>query len=275
MVDPFNKLKEDDGYGNINSYVFCYNYTFKLKGRTLAHNAFVAGNFNKWKNNELRMYKNMDGWILPLFLKEGTHTYKFIVDGEWILDPGNPLILNDGKGNENSEIGIGEVHLFQLKGYESAKSVFLAGNFNQWNPGELRMEKKDNIWQISYVLAPGNYKYKFIVDGIWITDPGNPFIEGSGSTKNSLLAFHPNYTFILNQFRDARQVTVCGNFNQWRPDEYRMIKKDGAWVLPIFLLPGKIVYKYLVDKKWILDPDNKLWEENEYGTGNSIMWIKN
>jgi hypothetical protein len=29
----------------------------------------------------------------------------------------------------------------------------------------------------------------------------------------------------------------------------------------------------IVDKEWKLDPGNELWEENEYGTGNSVLWI--
>jgi hypothetical protein len=30
----------------------------------------------------------------------------------------------------------------------------------------------------------------------------------------------------------------------------------------------------VVDQKWIIDPTNELWEENEYGTGNSVLWIE-
>ncbi len=274
ILDPFNKHKQNDGFGNINSYVFCYNYIFKLSERSQAHNVFLAGSFNNWNSKELRMNKVAEGWDLPLYLKEGTHTYKFIVDGQWILDPNNQRVLNDGNGNDNSEIGIGDANLFQLKGFESAKEVYLSGSFNNWIPHELRMEKKSGQWQLSYVLASGNYEYKFNVEGKWITDPDNLFVTGSGKTTNSVLAFHPNYTFTLNHFANARQVFITGNFNQWRTDGYRMIKKDDKWVFPIYLFSGKIIYKFIVDNKWILDPDNKTWEENEYGTGNSVLWIQ-
>jgi hypothetical protein len=37
--------------------------------------------------------------------------------------------------------------------------------------------------------------------------------------------------------------------------------------------PGNSEYKFIVDGKWILDPDNKLYEENQYGTGNSVLCI--
>jgi hypothetical protein len=53
-----------------------------------------------------------------------------------------------------------------------------------------------------------------------------------------------------------------------------MVKEGNAWKLPLHLDPGKCLYKFIVDGKWILDPDNENWEENEYGTGNSVLWFE-
>jgi hypothetical protein len=53
-----------------------------------------------------------------------------------------------------------------------------------------------------------------------------------------------------------------------------MKKEDGQWTLDVYLGYGKHTYKFIVDGKWILDPDNKLWEQNEYSTGNSVLWIE-
>ena len=53
-----------------------------------------------------------------------------------------------------------------------------------------------------------------------------------------------------------------------------MSKQDGKWILPLFLNPGKYTYKFIIDGKWILDPANKLYEENEYGTDNSVLWVE-
>jgi len=52
-----------------------------------------------------------------------------------------------------------------------------------------------------------------------------------------------------------------------------MFFKDGSWILPCFLEPGKYIYKFVIDGKWILDPSNSVWEENEYNTGNSVLWV--
>ena len=36
---------------------------------------------------------------------------------------------------------------------------------------------------------------------------------------------------------------------------------------------GNYEYKFIVDGTWILNPFNKLYEQNEYDTNNSILWI--
>ncbi len=272
MEDPNNKFKENDGFGNINSILFCYNHTFELKGHLNARKVLIAGSFNNWNRNELHMNRVSNGWNLSMYLNNGTHAYKFLVDNDWITDPENKVIRNDGSGNLNSILGIGDAHLFVLKGFTSAKQVILAGNFNGWNSGELLMNKTTDGWRLSYILAPGNYEYKFIVDGKWMIDPANPYTIGSGNLENSVLAFKANYTFTVTKYPNAKTVIVTGNFNNWSTNGYRMVKKEGKWIFPIYLKPGKCTYKFIVDGQWILDPDNKTWEGNEYGTGNSVLW---
>jgi len=48
---------------------------------------------------------------------------------------------------------------------------------------------------------------------------------------------------------------------------------DG-WELTLHLDKGKHLYKLVVDGKWILDPGNATWEQNEYETGNSVLWVE-
>jgi len=271
--DPYNKLREDDSQGGENSVVFCYNYRFFLPYYKGSKKVFVAGSFNNWNPYELRMIRVANGWAVNLYLREGTHAYKFIVDGEWILDPTHNVIRPDGRGHENSFLGIGDTMVFRLKGYTAIKKVILSGNFNAWNREELAMQKVNGGWQLPYVLAPGNYEYKFILDGRWITDPDNPLKVGSGSTENSFIAVKPNHTFRLEGNAGARKVILTGSFNGWSSTDYEMPIKDGVWTFSLHLNPGKHLYKFIVDGKWITDPANELWEKNQYGTGNSVLWI--
>ena len=55
-----------------------------------------------------------------------------------------------------------------------AKEVFLAGDFNDWNPEKFAMRKfKNGNCKKKVKLKPGRYEYQFIVDGDWWLDPEN------------------------------------------------------------------------------------------------------
>ncbi len=273
--DPYNKLSEDDSQGDLNSIIFCYNYRFFLPSFYSSKKVLLAGSFNYWNPDELKMIRVAGGWAINLYLREGTHAYKFIVDGKWTLDPTNTVRRPDGTGHENSFMSLGDTMFFVLKGNTAVKQVNLAGNFNVWNPSELSMLKINGGWQLPYVLAAGNYEYKFILDGRWITDPDNPYTTGSGNERNSFLAVKPNHLFSLEGHAGARKVLLSGSFNGWKKDGYEMkLNEKGTWVFPIYLKPGKHTYKFIVDGKWITDPANELWEANGYGNSNSVIWIE-
>jgi 1,4-alpha-glucan branching enzyme len=59
-----------------------------------------------------------------------------------------------------------------------AQSVTVAGTFNDWNmeSSPLKKDKKngDDVWQRIVYLEPGEYKYRFVVDGSWCDDPDCP-----------------------------------------------------------------------------------------------------
>lgn len=269
--DLSNKQQEDDGHNGSNSIYFVYNHTFKLPGNEQAKEVVVAGSFNNWDEHKLRMRRTSKGWELPVYINDGTHQYKFIVDGNWITDPTNALVRDDGLGHINSLLTKGDTHLFTLKGFTNAKQVILSGDFNRWNPGELKMQKTPAGWEFPYVLPAGNYQYKFIVDGAWITDPANPHQAEQGGERNSFLSVKPNQVFIFkNRFENASKVLIAGNFNGWQP--YSLTKNNGAWAISLYLPKGKCLYKLIVDGEWILDPTNPQWEENEFGNGNSVLW---
>ncbi len=272
-TDPANLLREKGAAGAFNSVFYCHNHIFRLTGYRDARRVVVTGNFVNWNPRGLAMTRTTAGWALPVYLRDGTYSYKYRVDNRWITDPGNPLVREDANGNRNSFLEMGEPYLFKLEGFTSARKVSLAGSFNRWDPNELVMEKTASGWQLSYVVPAGNYEYKYIADGKWMIDPANPFTSGSGDLENSYIALKANHIFETARYPDARHVVVTGSFNGWNPEGYRMVKRGGTWRLPIFLKPGKYTYKYVVDGTWMTDPDNTLYEENEYGTENSVLWI--
>ena len=53
----------------------------------------------------------------------------------------------------------------------SGLPVFVAGSFNDWDPEGVPMKEKDGVYTATVSLAPGEYEYKFIVNGFWTMDP--------------------------------------------------------------------------------------------------------
>jgi hypothetical protein len=269
-VDRDNLLVENDGLGNDNSVFFKPNTLFTLRTFTNAKRVYLSGSFNNWVPRELEMVKTAAGWQLPLYLADGTHTYRFVADGQWFADPANPDHFPNEFGEFNSVIRIGKSYLFHLPGYADAKQVVLSGSFNGWRKDELYMNKTAAGWELPYTLGPGNYEYNFFVDGK-VAKPAGTAISNDG---NLYFIIQPNYTFRLKGYSNAKAVYLAGDFNNWSPNTFAMKREGDEWVFAANLSVGKHLYKFVVDGEWILDPGNKLWEQNEPGTGNSVIWVE-
>jgi 1,4-alpha-glucan branching enzyme len=55
----------------------------------------------------------------------------------------------------------------------------LAGDFNSWTPDGNEMQFSNGVWQKMLELAPGRYRYRYVVDGRWQQDPMNASVETS------------------------------------------------------------------------------------------------
>jgi len=159
-------------------------------------------------------------WTIVMPLPPGRYQYKFVIDNgvRWERDPSN---ANTGfeAGEENSLIIVpeniayvatvvtGTVLPGQLQRQEAgpkdakpvevtveldapfATAVYISGQFNDWAADADPLTKgDDDIWRVTLTLAPGQYEYKFVVDGTWMEDPGNPdSVADPFGGNNSLL----------------------------------------------------------------------------------------
>jgi chromosome partitioning protein len=66
-----------------------------------------------------------------------------------------------------------------LARFEDARNVRIAGDFNGWSTVNtpLKPASRPGGWRVSLPLARGRYRYRFIVDGRWVTDPHNNRVE--------------------------------------------------------------------------------------------------
>ena len=53
-----------------------------------------------------------------------------------------------------------------------AKSVFVAGTFNEWQPAKTPLKAASGgKWTGALCAQPGRHEYLFVVDGQWLPDP--------------------------------------------------------------------------------------------------------
>lgn len=72
-----------------------------------AKKVFLAGEFNDWDAEALRMQKVRGGsFRRKLELAPGSYQYKFVVDGEWMADPTAENHCDNGMGDCNSVVAV-------------------------------------------------------------------------------------------------------------------------------------------------------------------------
>ncbi len=78
---------------------------------------------------------------------------------------------------------------------KSAKSVTVAGDFNDWDADatELRDTDGDGVWTGLIALRPGMHKYMFVVNGErWVTDPeAERYVDDGFGNRNAVIAITP------------------------------------------------------------------------------------
>lgn len=75
----------------------------------------------------------------------------------------------------------------------NAIEVFLAGEFNQWQPRATPLKKQNGgTWAANLLLKPGQYEYRVVVDARWQDDPmSSRFVANPFGGLNSVIEVKP------------------------------------------------------------------------------------
>lgn len=78
--------------------------------------------------------------------------------------------------------------VFQVRA-EVGSKVYLAGDFNKWDPTGKEMLDKEGkgVYTATLTLSAGDYQYKFVIDGTWCADPECvDWVQNEHGTLNSV-----------------------------------------------------------------------------------------
>lgn len=74
-------------------------------------------------------------------------------------------------------------------------------------------------------------------------------------------------------FLEAQEVFLAGSFNAWHPAMFPMIETPGGWTKDLVLPPGTYEYRFVVDGRWVADPNNPRSAPNPFGSVNSVVVV--
>jgi hypothetical protein len=284
MIDPANPNTEYDRDGNLNSVLYITDEPkpqkpktdsvlptnrpltrFELYGFAQAKNVVLTGSFDSWSKKKYQMERVDSVWKIDLPLPDGKFEYKFLVDGNWMRDPKNP-VYSGFPPYDNSVITVGKPDTFRLEGFKNANKVVLSGTFVDWSENKIQAKLINGVWLATVFLESGKHHYKFIVDGEWILDPKNPLKEKTDYVNS--VYFKGNTVF---EYRlPAQEVFLTGTFNQWEKLKDKMVFDGKKWIYKLNLLPGVYSYRFWVDGKAVADPKNP----QQDAFGNSVLKVE-
>ena len=71
----------------------------------------------------------------------------------------------------------------------------------------------------------------------------------------------------------AKQVYVAGSFNNWHAAALPLKPAGDEWVAEVKLAPGRYEYLFVVDGKWLPDPNAREKIPNPFGGFNSLLSV--
>ncbi|MCK4665031.1 MAG: alpha-glucosidase C-terminal domain-containing protein [Bacteroidales bacterium] len=138
-------------------------------------NVNVAGEINAWDPANTPMNFTDGLWQAKIFLEPGKYQYQFVVDGNWILDPDNPVKEDNNQGGFNSVMQVGETKTDSLPflyTYKSINKQIIIGCENNsdgcvvfWQNSQLSkkfVHKEDNLATINIPEAATKLEKSYI-----------------------------------------------------------------------------------------------------------------
>lgn len=143
-----------------------------------ANSVRVVGTFNAWQTPGFPLHRceGKGDFVTCLPLPVGPHQYKFVVDGQWRTSPCEPVVA-DGQGQFNNQKVVARNCTFvweknDIHPWQEPDDVFITGSFAGWKVlMPVKYIAAVEKYYLKCCLPPGEYFYKFLVNGQWMNAP--------------------------------------------------------------------------------------------------------
>jgi len=143
------------------------------------------------------------------------------------------------------------------------KSVQIKGSMNSWNVNSNEFLKEGGNYKTSFVLAPGDYQYKMVIDGKEISHDDNPDSISNGMGRfNQLLKVGSPETkeLFIYAKRSLRRIEIKGleegvsAMALWNNIELPIVKEDVNYFIDIPSLAKDMKRSFI--RVWAFDKSN-------------------
>ena len=203
---------------------------------------------------------------------------QFIDHIRTVSEPRRPEIFQNGvlftASSSHRRVGISfahegyaRVHWFRpLMIPRDSADFIVDGRFNRRLEPYIDSGIKFHLEPIPHNIR--NMDYRLIIDGLWTTDPLNPFtITGPSGVVESRVNLperpraqdpvQPGTFRFSFRATPGETVTVAGSFNNWDPFMYVLRETSpGFYTLTLPLPPGRFQYVFFHRGEQIPDPEN-------------------
>lgn len=240
----------------------------------------LAGEFNAWDRDDFQMRRNSVGvWEYRIDLKPGRYEYRFIVDGAWDkANRENRVILVEddytvsGPGSdERAEVPVVTPPIvLPPEKTVTERPVEPVREAHPSSPPPASKPPVSNEADMRTVSTPSRAgEFPVVPKAGKEPSVGYPPEAVTSRKKPVAPAPEPEYAVepepepasapelprvpMLFTYTGTalRKVTVAGEFNDWNPDMFPMVKKDAdRWEAIVNLAPGTYEYKFIVDGNW-------------------------
>ena len=292
-----------------------YTFVYRHPGDEQPASVRVAGDFEcpGWQGSvELQGPNEAGEWYTDLQLLPGNYQYKFIVDGEWIVDPENPDRSENGDGGFNSAL----THVCPF----SPSCVFNEDCIGQERPvcrnfacspcvceGEFECDPNtgrcrdlpcmaNSDCSQGQVCADGRCRVcvensecsagQVCADGSCIDPECTDDSQCDGYTESCtdyrcgpLACQTQVFVFEANGV-EVERVQLAGSFTDWAANALEMTRQDdGKWLARVNLENGSWSYKFIAypagggEAQWLADPAADLSEPDGVGGENSVRLV--
>ena len=99
-------------------------------------------------------------------------------------------------------------------------------------------------------------------------------MNGSRKSKTSRTRNTPETRPVRFEYTapKAGAVAIAGSFNDWRPHAMEQ-EVSGIWFAELQLGPGRYEYRFIIDGRWVEDPQALEQAINPYGSANSVRLV--